>query len=175
MTAGSLTAFTGPIGVGKTTLARKLCADRSKIGETCLILSFATPIREMLAQLVGDEYVYENDLKTEPIEWLGGKTPRQLLQSLGTSWGRETIHPDIWVNATKELILNIRKARPESHIYIDDLRFNNEAQMVHALKGRIVFLNRDGVKSTDKHASERGISNAYIDEVISLSDGRELS
>tara|TARA_R100001463_G_scaffold9114_6_gene27463 strand:- start:16888 stop:17406 length:519 start_codon:yes stop_codon:yes gene_type:complete len=170
MEQGSLTALTGPIGVGKTTLARKLCADRSKIGETCLILSFATPIREMLAQLVGDEYVYENDLKTEPIEWLGGKTPRQLLQSLGTAWGRETIHPDIWVNAIKELILNIRKTRHDAHIYIDDLRFNNEAQMVHSLGGQILYLNRKGVKSTDRHTSERGISNAYIDKVLELTE-----
>ena len=175
MTQGSLTAYTGPIGVGKSTLARKMCADRAKLGETCLVLSFADPIRAMLAELVGDDYVYENDMKTEPIEWLGNKTPRQLLQSLGTSWGRETIHPDIWVNATKGLILNIRKAKPDAHVYIDDLRFNNEAQMVHALNGQVIFLSRDGIKSTDSHASESGISNAYINEVIELRHEREIS
>lgn len=168
MTVGSLTAFTGPIGVGKTTLARKLCSDRARIGETCLILSFATPIREMLASLVGDEYVFENDLKNDPIDWLDGKTPRQLLQSLGTSWGRELIHPEIWVNATKRLIMDIRMARPESHIYIDDLRFDNEALMVQSLKGRTVYLNRSGVMTTDAHKSEKGITTSLIDEVIDL-------
>jgi hypothetical protein len=129
----------------------------------------------MLAELVGDEYVYENELKTEPIDWLGGKTPRQLLQSLGTSWGRECIHSEIWVNATKRLILEIRKTRPDAHIYIDDLRFNNEALMVHSLKGRVVHLNRKGVETTDAHKSESGISNAFIDEVVDLTDGREDS
>lgn len=41
-------------------------------------------------------------------------TPRWMLQSLGTEWGRNTIHPDIWINA----LFNKYNRNPKVHFVL---------------------------------------------------------
>ena len=76
------------------------------------------------------EYI-EGKHKTDPIEWAGGKSMRQLMQTLGTEWGRAQVDPEIWVEITKQRIMSI--VASGGGAVVDDMRFENEFQMISEL------------------------------------------
>ena len=60
-------------------------------------LSFAAPIKRALSAMLGlSPRQLEGDEKDVVLPWLG-VSPRELMQELGTGWGREIIRPDIWL------------------------------------------------------------------------------
>ena len=59
----------------------------------CVEETFAEPIKEMARVLVGDW----TGTKTTPIPWLHGASNREIMQSLGCEWGRDTIHQNRWI------------------------------------------------------------------------------
>lgn len=65
------------------------------------------------------------DRKNEPLTLLGNRTPRQLMVSLMTGWGRNTVFDTIWVNTLAHKFKQLVK-RGEKKFVIDDLRFRNE-------------------------------------------------
>lgn len=104
-------------------------------------------------------------------------TPRLLMQLIGTEVGRQ-VHENIWINALfatykpigdNLLEGEVRKVREEDLIYpkwiIPDTRFDNEAQAIKDRGGIIIKVQRD-VDTTDTHASEKGVSDKYVDIVI---------
>jgi energy-coupling factor transporter ATP-binding protein EcfA2 len=104
----------GPKGVGKSTYAKTI--------EGAVILSFATPIKEMLKVILpGQKYL---NFKEEPIPQFPAElNARRLLQSLGTEWGREKVYPNVWVDIAYKI------AQPyigKKTIVFDDIRFPNE-------------------------------------------------
>ena len=158
-----IVAFCGEIGVGKSTLAHDL-AD-STGGK---VLSFADPLREMIGKIVNKDYLTSEMIdgiraKDVEIPWLGHPektTGRKLLQYLGTEFGRDLIDPEIWVKVAKQ---RAEEYGLDRHIFFDDLRFDNEAEMIRSLGGLVVMVKRDGFTPTaDSHASEKGISPHLI-------------
>ncbi len=87
------------------------------------IISFATPIKMMASTLLSESEETFERLKDEKVEWLGC-TRRHIAQTLGTEWGREMIHPDIWIN------IALRKTVGYSRCVFTDVRFKNEAFML---------------------------------------------
>ena len=146
-------ALTGPKGVGKTSIAKEL---EERAWEDRCVVSFADPLRRMLSRLVPIKAMKHPQLKEEPIEWLGGKSPRQLLQSLGTDWGRNMISETIWIDAMRQTI----PAQPFNTVIIDDCRFENEAKMVREMDGIVIRLKRKGIEYSEEHASEMPVRNA---------------
>lgn len=153
----------GAAGAGKDTVALRL-RDHGFFR-----VAFADPIYEMLAAMTGLSVaeLSDRDKKEQEIAWLG-KSPRQLLQSLGTEWGRQSVSDDVWVR------IALRTASIASLAVIPDVRFDNEAKAVRAAGGSVWRVVRPGVScldaSTAKHSSERGITPELIDEVL-LNDG----
>ena len=150
-----LIALCGFKGVGKSTYAKFMA------GENGVVLSFATPIKHMLKALVGHEYVFGS--KKNDMTHLG-VTGRVLLQTLGTEWGRVEISKytgdqDIWVRAMKHVLTDAMFG--EYHpIIIDDLRFENEAQMVRDLGGEVWEIDRKNfTPANDNHISEAGVTD----------------
>ncbi len=136
----------GPQGVGKTTLADAVV---ERVGG--VRLSFAEPIRQMLVAL-GVERTQFSHHKHLPIPWLHNKTPRDLLRSLGTEWGRELVGPDIWVGAV------LRQARQQQKpVIIDDVRFANEAKLLQDAGAMLALVVRPGVTFTYEHPSDCGL------------------
>lgn len=74
-----------------------------------------------------------------------GMTVRELLQRFGTDFIRETVHPNLWVEAT---LLDYK----DHNWIIPDVRFINEADAVKSRGGIIVKINRKTKK--DIHPSE---------------------
>ena len=153
----------GPKGVGKSTLAIDL-AD----GKTALS-SFAEPIRAMLKGVVPAEYLTE--LKNEEVPHMG-VTGRSMLQTLGTEWGRQIVDRDLWVNFARQRVFALRGLEGDEavdSIIFDDLRFENEANMVKELGGELWRVSRRGYEPPkDSHSSESGVPEDLVDRVIEL-------
>ena len=141
---------------GKSTAAAAFCGwERA---------SFAAPIRAMLAAL-GLTAEQMGKWKSVPVAWLGCKTPRQLMQSLGTEWGREQVAPDIWLALAERRIAQARAAGFPGIVF-DDVRFDNEAALLRSLGGKVLRIERDGLAPSMTHASERGVSLGLVDGTI---------
>lgn len=97
--------------------------------------------------------------KLVPMEQFGGKTYRDLAQTVGTEWGRKCITPDLWVN------LALPNA-PLSDTVVDDVRFPNEFQRIRKLGGEVWMVMRPGATRPNEHASEGLLDYASFDRVI---------
>jgi len=83
-----------------------------------------------------------------------GVSVRHMLQTLGTEYGRQCIHPDIWVRCWKG-----RASRFDA-VVADDVRFPNEAKMIKLLGGEMWRIDRPDAANAFDHASE-GSLNSY--------------
>ncbi len=127
--------------------------------------SFADPIRAMIAALGVDmSDPYWQARKEEPIPALG-VSPRRMMQTLGTEWGRQLINPDLWlIMAHQRLLLN------GPGMVIADVRFDNEAAWVRKHGGRIIHVIRPDTKAVEPHVSEGGVEMQDSD-VMLLNNG----
>lgn len=152
-------AFTGMATAGKTTAANAVLP-ANWLGR----FSFANPLRQMLKVIgVPDANLYDQAHKNDPLPQFGGKSARELLQTLGTQWGRDMVSPDIWAHAGEVAMTNMLAAGVE--VLIDDARFDNEAVAIRKLGGVVIEVVRPGL-TRGGHASERGINPKLIDHVI---------
>lgn len=113
--------------------------------------SLAQPIREMLRPLgihMEQPYWKQNKEKTIPAF---NASPRRIMQTLGTEWGRQTIDPNIWLN------LMIARLHGRPGMIIPDVRFDNEAKAIRDRGGIIIHLTRDSAPKVEAHASENGV------------------
>jgi len=150
----------GAAGAGKGSVASVLVA-RYFFCE----IAFADPLYAMVSALTGlsVDDLHDRGIKEKPIEWLG-KSPRQLLQSLGTEWGRGMVKDDLWVGIAMQTALASARA------VITDVRFPNEAEAVRAAGGVVWKVVRDAhtclAEDTARHASEAGIPPELVDLTI---------
>ena len=158
----------GPKGVGKTTFANQLA---NHTGCQAAVLSFADPLRVMaMAMGIDSKQLVLPELKHEVIPELG-VTPRHVLQSLGTEWGRKCIHPDVWVWAMQRQIerhVDEYQGSGDVLIFIDDCRFANEAQWILNHGGMLIEVERDGVEYTGEHSSEMPMPEEIQDEMFAV-------
>lgn len=127
--------------------------------------AFADPLKDMLQAAFGD--LFRKGDREQPIDWLG-KSPRQLMQSLGTEWGRNTVHQDIWVLLMEQKILTekaINEVGIESRVVISDVRFHNEADMILKNGGELWHIQRHG-ETVAEHISELAQWNNYETKLI---------
>lgn len=149
-------ALCGLAGCGKNAVAEILA--RRQGAE---VIAFAGPIYEAVAAITGlsADQLADRAVKEAPLPWLG-KSPRELLQTLGTEWGRESVHPEIWVRTA------MRRAAACRLAVITDCRFTNEAQAVKKAGGVVWQVRRHvaGLAgSAGRHSSEAGIPEELID------------
>lgn len=147
----------GPAGVGKDTAADYLVGQLPQYRK----VAFADPLKEMLrtglsldaAQLYGSD--------KETIDHRYECSPRHIMQTLGTEWGRQLIHPDIWVRALAARI-------GAESVVISDVRFQNEADFVRERGILIHLTGRGGIGQC--HQSELGL-DAMPGDITIANDG----
>lgn len=121
--------------------------------------SFAAPIRRAVADILGISPEVLELRKETPVEWLGGKTPREMMQTMGTEWGRTMVHHELWIRS-----LIHRKAG--DGVIIGDVRFPNEAHAILTNGGIVLRVTRPGHQSDDRHSSEDPLPDRLVSHEI---------
>jgi hypothetical protein len=155
--------FAGLAGSGKDTAASFIPGGWA--------MGFADPLYEMVAVLtrLTPEQLRNRDTKEERIDGLG-VSPRFLLQTLGTEWGRDTVDPDLWVKITARR-LDALASRGIETVVLTDVRFANEATLIRDRGGEVWRIDRPGTaRMSGGHRSEDGLPASMVDRVI-LNDG----
>jgi hypothetical protein len=152
--------------MGKSTLAHALA------GHGFQVVRFSGPLKAMLMALLHELEVdddkrwrmIEGDLKREPCDILKGRSPRHTMQTLGTEWGREQMHPDFWLHCAEVKLAHARERG--LNVVFDDMRFPNEARWVREHGGLLVRVVRPGKERPNLHASEGGLDDHAFDLTI---------
>lgn len=111
------------------------------------MLAFADPIRDALMAAFGLDYrVFKPEHKETVIDWIG-KSPRQLMQTLGTDWGRYMVKNTIWTDQMEQRIRRSLQAG-DSDIVITDVRFWTEAALIARLGGQVWRIVRPDADTT---------------------------
>lgn len=146
---------------GKSTVAEILKGHGYKT------VSFATPLKEMTIRfLMGFGYskgdaeriIKDKDFVIGEVEL----RVRDIMQRLGTDWGREMIHKDVWIKMWES------KQRLFPFVVVDDMRFPNDYEMVKKRGGLMIMIDRDKARSQnrEKHESEGALDGFDFDHVI---------
>lgn len=152
-----LVGFCGPASSGKS-----LAADRLVRRWRFQRVSFAGPLKAMMLALGLTEPQVNGAEKETPCDLLGGMTPRRAMQLLGTEWGRDLIHPDLWLSAWCHAVDHLPALRWQDGeavrlVVCDDVRFPNEASTIRARGGIVVRVQRPDAASASgaEHVSEQ--------------------
>lgn len=158
-----LIAFNGGYGSGKTTACELL---KQRYLGLITVLKFAQPLYDI------QEFAYRRIHKVHPRPAHFVKD-RKLLQWLGTEWGRE-LDQNLWVDLWKAEVRAAFSSKGFEVILNDDIRFDNEADAIHAMGGIVVQIRRDnnsahalGGTGLANHASETPLRPELVDRVIS--------
>ncbi|WP_295842560.1 adenylate kinase [uncultured Xanthomonas sp.] len=143
---------------GKDTLARFL-VDHHGFHRVAL----ADPLREFVSAITGIPYeaLVDGPAKEEPLSWLNDRSPRYMMQTLGTEWGRQMVDDQLWLKVAHRRVEEARK-QGYAGVVIPDVRFDNEAEFVSDLGGTVVEVVRPGVAAVAAHSSEAGVSPDLI-------------
>jgi hypothetical protein len=112
---------------------------------------FADPIKDMLAAGLGLDYEDNEGGRKEKTHPIYGCSPRQMQQLLGTEWGRNLIHPDLWVLIAKQRCLAV----DADVVIFNNVRYENEAAFVREQGVLVHVYGRGGIKTN--HSSENGV------------------
>jgi hypothetical protein len=164
----TLIGLTGPAGAGKDTVAAFLVRDYDFV-----TMSFASPIKDALVSMFGlDRDAFTGTAKEAPIDWIG-KSPRQLMQTLGTEWGRHLVREDLWLRHAQRRLQYYQQI--SGRVVITDVRFENEAAWLRSRGGRVWHIARTDRAGVNPHTSEAGVQfNAEAgDDLIDNNHGLE--
>lgn len=165
--------LTGKMATGKDTFFEQAKAS----GYHTMRLSFADAVREEVEHYIADG-MFLPAIRTKPYS----DEARALLQWWGTDF-RRAQDPEYWLKVIRNA-LNVIKARDEAMgtstlVFITDVRFPNEADIVKEFGGTIVRLEvplsvrcdrlkmkPDQLETRDAHISERALENYPVDIFI---------
>ncbi len=168
----------GNIGSGKNTVAQYLAT------KGCIPTSFAGPLKDLCANVFG----WERDLlegetdesrqfrETVDMFWskklsIPNFTPRLALQLIGTDVMRNHFHENIWISS---LEYRVKKLHHQNEcVVISDCRFQNEVNIIRAMNGTVILVERDekpewydiALKANEGDAVARHIMNRDFKQI----------
>jgi hypothetical protein len=157
---------------GKTTVAEELV----RHGYTRV--SFAAPLKRVAITLlqelgyeeqVAAEMVYTN--KEADVPEIKASV-RHILQTLGTEYGRQCLHPDVWIMCMEKRLASLRQEG--KFAVIDDCRFLNEAALIRRLGGELWRVERPSTERGTSHASEGSLDDYPLFDRRLTNDGTLL-
>lgn len=161
--------LTGLPGAGKDSVAAALVQSHDFAR-----MAFAGPIKDGLVAMLGlNRQDFEDPaVKEQPIAWIG-RSPRQLMQTLGTEWGRDMVHADLWIRHAQRRLNNYR--RISASVVVTDVRYPNEADWLRANGGELWHVLRKSAPNVvNLHSSN--ITLAVLpgaDSVLTNDEGLE--
>jgi len=163
----------GEAKTGKDTIANML-------GETYGFhkTAFAHNLKEACRLLFNfsDAQLYGNQKEVVDAFWK--KTPREVLQYVGTELFRNNFDKDFWVKSLMNHINSHICAHNVQRWVISDCRFKNEMQAIKDAGGKVIRLYRtdgpgaeNGIVGHPSEMEMKTISDSEFDAVISLPTG----
>lgn len=155
-----LIGLVGRKQVGKDTAADYLCRHYGFIK-----YAFAQPLKQMCQQLffLSDDQLSDNTLK-EAIDPRWGRSPRQILQVVGTDMFRNHWDVNFWVDHFGVWV----RQQEGAHIVVSDVRFQNEADAIKDRGGLLIQIKRGSAGTGDGHASEtqniKGVDRVIVND-----------
>ena len=159
----------GP-GSGKTTIANFLVEEHNYHR-----IPFAEPLKLMMrtllqhfgySELFVDKLLNDPVLKEQILPELG-VTPRSMMQTLGTEWGRNLVHPEIWLLAWKN---SVEELNIYGNVVVDDIRFPNELVIVKCHPSSTLWwVDRPSAAVTAEvmaHSSQQPLDRSEFNQII---------
>lgn len=164
-----LIGLAGPARSGKSTAADHLV--RNHLLEH---YAFADPLRSGLMEIFNlDPDDFEGERKEQQLPWLG-RSPRELMQSMGTEWARQMVNPDVWVKIAEQNLNYLQNSLSSVvGFVISDVRFENEAEFIRQRGGTIIHISRPDAAPVNPHTSEAGIHVKQPDLIVRNTGDRE--
>jgi hypothetical protein len=117
---------------------------------------------EFIYKVYGTSPVRHHELFNELISWFDDLkdnypklSPRVMLQTLGTEWGRDHVHEDVWVDYMIRRTALIVEQGFKGTV-VSDVRFKNELLAIRKAGGKLVKVVRP---ATDTAALVTGVEN----------------
>jgi broad-specificity NMP kinase len=152
--------ISGKQGSGKTTLGHALAKEFSLSGHQVVGLTFASTIYQIHDYALA--LMEDKGLKLDSVK------DGDLLQFLGTEWGREKFGENVWADCLKGDVKNYCEKFPNKNIVflVSDCRFENEFNAVEDALTVRLECSREVRKSrcemwreNDKHRSETDLDS----------------
>jgi len=161
--------------VGKTTALELL----KRMDQRVVGISFAQEMKRVAHQLYGwaglmypDYYKGDNVGLKEVVLPKIGMSPREIWVRFGTEAVRDKVYQDTWVRLVEQRLKALEATEgmwSEGIAVIDDMRFQNEFDMVKSLGGLTVRIDRSSVEPA-LDAAEGELIDARWDRVM-INDG----
>ena len=150
----------GTKGSGKDTSVAHL---RSNPRIACYAL--ADPLKQVTRDLFQmSEAQMHDPVVKETVDPRWNRSPRELLQWLGTDCIRDQIDPDFWLKRFVLWYDQVVRDGSVDVVFVTDIRFRNEADMIRRLGGKVVRVVREVSGDTDMTAHH--VSETQLDTVI---------
>ncbi len=122
---------------------------------------FADPLKEAARAIFGfsDAQLFGDEKEVEDPFW--EKSPRRILQLLGTEAVRQQIDDQAWVKSLMRFVST--SPRP---VVVPDVRFPNEAEAIRAAGGTVWRVDRPGIAGVSAHVSETALDGYSFDRVL---------
>lgn len=158
MKSRMLIGLCGRKGSGKDTVAGILAEQHGFLPH-----ALATPLKRVCAELFDftDDQLWGES--REVLDERYGKTPRELMQRLGTDFVRKELSMDFWLDRFQSWY-ELNSSVPR--IVVSDVRFQNEINFIKRLGGTIYEVRRSQADRSDPHVSKRVELLEGIDAVI---------
>jgi len=163
--------ITGKAGSGKDTFAELLKTaldQRCRISGAIAIDQISAPLKDAVIAMLDIHPLEIEDREFKETSLLDDfgidYSPRQMLQTLGTEWGRG-IDEDIWLKLLTPRLESYAKYGAE-YCLITDVRFPNEHTWIDNMGGVVVEIYRPLAPAVASHSSEDGL-NRETDYFIS--------
>ena len=147
--------ISGKAGSGKDTCAGFL-VDRGYVRR-----GFADPLKDAVRAIFGLTDAQLFGAEKEVVDPFWGKSPRRIMQLLGTEAVRNQIDDDVWIKS----MLRFAESSPRP-IVVPDVRFPNEANAILATGGVVWRVERPGIRSVSPHPSETALDGFTFSHVI---------
>lgn len=160
-----LVGLSGKKQSGKSTLAKYL-EEKHAFFE----YGWADPLKQIIGMdLMGltVDQVYGSNKDKETIDAFWGKSPRQLLQIIGTECFRKQVDPDFWVKVGVRQFTNFR----DRNIVVPDCRFPNEIEAIKNEGGIVIRVVREDWTVKDEHESETALDNYDFEHIVTAKTG----
>jgi hypothetical protein len=143
-----LLGVAGPKNSGKDTFVARLGLYVPNV----IVRAFAEPLKRACQQLflLSEEQLYDTEAK-EKLDPRWNLSPRQMFQQVGTDYVRRQVNPDFWL---KHFELWYQTHGIGKNVFVSDVRFQNEVDLIHRLGGKVVYIYRPFAAGGDFHESE---------------------